>query len=64
MASQNQSEVQTSGLPHEVRPVRLQYCLDFAERNAAAVAAAAVTGFCCGHYTMAVWPFKKLSWQS
>ena len=47
MASQIQSDLQTSGLPHEVRHARL----DFAERNvAAAVAAAAVTSCWCGHY--------------
>ena len=51
MASQNQSDLQTSGLPHEVRHARLHYRLDFAERNvAAAVAAAAVTRCWCGHY--------------
>ena len=49
MTSQNQSDVQTSGLPHEVRPARLHYCLDFAERNVAAVAVV-VTGCWCGHY--------------
>ena len=51
MASQNQSDLQTSGLPHEVRHARLHYHLDFAERNvSAALAAAAVTSCWCGHY--------------
>ena len=51
MASQNQSDLQTSGLPHEVRHARLHYCLDFAERNvSAAVAVAAVTSCWSGHY--------------
>ena len=52
MASQIQSDLQTSGLPHEVRHARLHYRLDFAERNVAAAvaAAAAVTSCWCGHY--------------
>lgn len=55
MASHNQSnghtvtsDVQTSGLPLEVRPARLQSCLDFVEKNVEAVAA--VTRLWCGHY--------------
>ncbi len=38
------SNIQTSGLPHEVRPVRLQSCLDFPEKK---MAAAGVTGQWC-----------------